>query len=282
MAGTIEDMILQCGNRGMDILYPFLPKESILKAAGDILRLSRGNFLIATGFYAHGAGETDGPLGAWSLTRVLEGLGFTPIVVTDEYTYCFFEKERTNCVCAPLEKNHGNKQSTFMESLFGSLHPVGMISVERCGKNKDGDYTNMRGESIERYTAPVDELFELAAGYGVCTIGIGDGGNEIGMGNLREEISGRINLEPCIVKTDHLLLAAVSNWAAYGLGRTLELLSGRSLMPEAACLCSFFERIVGLGAVDGVTGKNVMTVDGFSEGREEEMYLKIRDFSRCS
>ncbi len=49
-----------------------------------------------------------------------------------------------------------------------------------------------------RNTARLDYLFE----HGIPSVGIGDGGNEIGMGNLAEVIPG----------VDRLVLASVSNW----------------------------------------------------------------------
>lgn len=278
MAGIIEDIVMQHGNRGMNTLYPFLPKESYRRAAEDILRLPKGNFLVTTGFYAGGAGETDGPLGAWIMIQVLDKLGFSPILVTDEYTYYYFSGEKVKCVRVPLRNSQEHHKIVSMETILGRLNPVGMLSIERCGKNGDGDYTNMKGISIGIHTAPIDELFELAGKYGIMTIGIGDGGNEIGMGNLSEEINRYLSINPCIVKTDHLLIATVSNWAAYGLGRMLELVSGKHLMPPVSDLTYFFDRIVRMGSVDGITGENAMTVDGFPEGKEVEMYLEILKF----
>lgn len=279
MAGTIEDIVMQYGNRGMNTLYPFLPKDSFNKAAEDILKLPRGNFLVTTGFYAGGAGETDGPLGAWVLIHVLEKLGFSPILVTDKYTYYYFSGERVKCVCVPLRNIQEHDKVVSMETILGRLNPVGMLSVERCGKNEDGDYANMKGESIGIHTAPIDELFELAGKYDIETFGIGDGGNEIGMGNLSKEINRYLSINPCIVKTDHLLIATVSNWAAYGLGRVLELLSSQHLMPPVNELMYFFDRIVRIGSVDGITGENAMTVDGFPQGKEVEIYLEILNYS---
>ena len=50
------------------------------------------------------------------------------------------------------------------------------------------------------------------------TIGIGDGGNEIGMGKIpHETIVKNIpngDLIHCRVPTDHLIVAGVSNWGA--------------------------------------------------------------------
>src|SRR5262249_9775920 len=65
------------------------------------------------------------------------------------------------------------------------------------------------------------------------TIGIGDGGNEIGMGSLpRDIVEHDIPNGPLIAattRTDHLIVAGVSNWGAYGL-----LAAIASLRPELA------------------------------------------------
>jgi hypothetical protein len=52
------------------------------------------------------------------------------------------------------------------------------------------------------------------------TIGVGDGGNEIGMGRVRERLAGEGELIAriaSVVSVDHLVVAGVSNWGAYGI-----------------------------------------------------------------
>lgn len=280
MAGTIEELVLQYGGRGMNVLYPFLPKDSFRKAAWDILALKRGCFVIATGFYRNGTAETDGPIGAWVLAHALSRLGFTPVFVTDRYAVDFFARENFKSICVPLNNSRHNGGIMPAETLLGRLNPVGMLAIERCGKNAEGAYANMRGDNIGYYTAPVDELFVYAKKCGITTYGIGDGGNEIGMGNLAEEIRRYLEISPCMTETDYLLLASVSNWAAYALVRMLELLAGKKLLPSPEAVRDYFYSIVRLGSVDGVTGENAMTVDGFPEGKEEEMYTKIMDYGQ--
>lgn len=271
----IDGLVLEYGNRGMHLLHPFLPERGYEKAAEKLERLARGNVFIATGFCVNGKGETDGPLGAFVLARTLGEMGFSPFILTDRYAFDFFDGEKMGSFGFQLSSCLEEDNERFLKKYA----PVAMISVERCGKNREGIYANMRGVDIGKLTAPIDELFELGSRMGILTIGIGDGGNEIGMGVLEKEIKEHLSLSPCIVKTDHLLIASVSNWGAYGLSRMLELRTGESLMPDIKEWKAFFSKIVKHGAVDGVTGENGMTVDGFPPGREEEMYKRVLAFT---
>lgn len=148
---------------------------------------------------------------------------------------------------------------------------------------------NMRGEIIDAHTAEMHELFDVshpsrtrerrpssapnsASDFGLTTIGIGDGGNEIGMGcvawedlerRLSGEQSGRV---PCRVATDWNILAGTSNWGAYALAAATLLLRGQQLLLapfDAAQQQQALEYLVTHGpAVDGVTRRREATVDG--------------------
>ncbi len=102
--------------------------------------------------------------------------------------------------------------------------------------------------------APLDGLFLLSD---VPSVGIGDGGNEIGMGNLAAGIQGRLGRVPCAVRTDRLIIATVSNWGALGLCGAL------GQLPTQAELLSAYELCPQAGLVDGLTGESAMTEDGF-------------------
>ena len=54
-----------------------------------------------------------------------------------------------------------------------------VMAIERCGLSADGRPRNMRGEDLQPYTAPLDQIFTAGPWR---TIAIGDGGNEVGMG----------------------------------------------------------------------------------------------------
>ena len=145
------------------------------------------------------------------------------------------------------------------------------VAIERCGLSPDGRPRNMRGVDVSPWTAPLDDLY-TADGW--VRVGVGDGGNEIGMGKLPAGLIARTvpNGERigCITGCDHLIVAGVSNWGAYGLMAALAMLHA----PWSPMLARFLtaERDLALtkaivekaGAVDGVTARNEPTVDGFA------------------
>ncbi|MEX0713032.1 MAG: glutamate cyclase domain-containing protein [Pirellulales bacterium] len=133
---------------------------------------------------------------------------------------------------------------------------------------------NMRGQPIDHCTARMHRLFEEARrrAAAIETIGIGDGGNEIGMGKVAWEVlraavaggpGGRI---ACRIATDRLLIGGTSNWAAYALavatcaarGRH-DLIAGWGTRRQAELIQVLVDEC---GAVDGVTGQPSATVDG--------------------
>lgn len=62
----------------------------------------------------------------------------------------------------------------------------------------------------------------------ISTIGIGDGGNEIGMGKAHKQVIDHIDNGQQIasaVTTDHLITAGVSNWGGSALVAALYILS---------------------------------------------------------
>lgn len=132
---------------------------------------------------------------------------------------------------------------------------------------------NMKGHNITEHTAPAHVLFESAQQQprSVTTIGIGDGGNEIGMGKIPwQELSERISGENvarivCRIATDFLIVAGTSNWGAYALGMGLlaECSKFQSLHSwDGNYDQKLLETVVCDGpAVDGVTGLQQATVD---------------------
>ena len=267
---TMEDIILQYSRRGMDLLRRELPQDFCRKAARAVWSWPRGTVLLATGFYVAGHAETDGPSGTLVLARALKQIGFRPVVVTDAFCRGFFEPEGIEVIY--MDANAGERSA---RRILEKYRPVGMISVERCGENVRGDYANMRGVSIRSNTAPVDLLFDLARGT-VPTVGIGDGGNEIGMGNVKKAISEKLSLVPCRTETDHLIIATVSNWGAYGLAAELSGLAYEDLLMSAGELRAFLTRTVAMGSVDGMSGRPVLRVDGFPVEMEESILEELR------
>lgn len=263
---VIEDILLRHSARGMNILQQYLAPDYCRRVAAHILKLERGSILLTTGFYVAGHAETDGPLGTVSVAQALKNLGFTPVIVTDDICRGLFESEGL-----PVEYVDTSAGKDIYQKLLDRYQPVCLISIERCGRNLENKYANMRGVSITEQTACIDLMFDLARSRHILTVGIGDGGNEIGMGNLKDIISEKLELNPCTVPVDDLIIATVSNWGAYGLAAYLSIMTKTYILPAYQVMANYLNRIVALGCVDGVIKKPQQTVDGFSSAVEEEI-----------
>ncbi len=261
----IEDVVLRYSGRGMQKLRNYIPDDFCHQAAREILSWERGTVLLATGFYVAGFAETDGPAGTIAVAKALRKLGYTPVILTDGFCEGFFEKEGIEVIYLDI-----NATREDCENVLQKYDPVGLISIERCGKNVEDKYANMRGLDIGEFTAPVDTVFRLAYGR-YPTIGVGDGGNEIGMGNLVGIISRKLNLVPCKIQTDVLVIASVSNWGAYGIVAALEKMTSEKLLVRIDWLENYIKETVDMGSVDGVTHEHVVSVDGYDIAVEKEI-----------
>ena len=270
--GTPEEVTLRYSKRGMTLLKEYLQKDYCKRAAEKLLQAPKGNVLITTGFYVAGYAETDGPIGTLAVAKALEGLGYHGIVITDKYCEGFFELKNISVEYVAIDAD----QSVY-EEILEKYRPVYMISIERCGHNLENEYANMRGDSITGQTACIDTLFELAAEKKIPTIGVGDGGNEIGMGNVRQVILEKLELNPCVVTVDDLIIATTSNWGAYALAAYMAKLSGRPVFITYEEIEEYMAKIVARGCVDGVTKQKKMGTDGFSMEIEKEIITSLKE-----
>ena len=149
----------------------------------------------------------------------------------------------------------------FAGHLLAEIQPSILVSVERCGLTADQRYLNMSGDDITDYTAKIDYLFLGRKD----TLGIGDGGNEIGMGNLARYIPAVETLppKPALAPVEKLVIASVSNWGAYGVVAGLSWLVRRNLLPSPEWEKDLINELVAGGAVDGFSGQRRSAVDGF-------------------
>ncbi len=258
-----ENVVLQYDRRGMVLLASYLPIHYCTRAAQDLLQQKRGKVLIVTGFYAYGAGETDGPAGAYFLAFALKNLGFSPIIVTDKYNFSYFSDKTIEVILFHPQN---------IAELLYNCHAL--ISIERCGRAVDGQYYNMKKENISTKTPPLDDLF--VAGKDILQIGIGDGGNEIGMGNLQSIIEKELNIIPSCIKCHHLIVATTSNWGAYGLINELGRATQLSLLPLSLDIETFTQDIIKKGAKDGISSLSTPTIDGFSLNIECDIVEQLR------
>jgi hypothetical protein len=250
----IEDIILSHGTRGMDQVRHAVPGGYCRRAAKLVLE-NKGRVLIGTGFPVGGSFETDGPTGAIALYRVLERLGHEPIFgCAPPISQVLAGGFRT------LEVPILSWEATapLVESALADIRPALVVSIERPGVARDGRYYNMRGRDISDSLAKFDLFFNLCE----CpTIAVGDGGNEIGMGNILAELS-RLPIVPSVTPCDELVIAAVSNWGVYGIIAAMSLELNQDLFSSFDAV-EIVRYLVDRGAVDGKTGYAECSEDGF-------------------
>ena len=219
---------------------------------GDTVLLTTG--WIDQPVAAPGFGETDGPIGTVVLARALrQALGVCPVIVTDaslvDGMKAVAQAGGFHCL-APSDLNASVELGKLMtlavipypvdaaeaqaaaQPLLDELKPAMCISIERGGLNEAGCIHNMAGRDTSATQAKVDYLFQQAALCGIKTLGVGDGGNEIGMANIRETIRKEVAFGavcdcPCELgispstPVDLLVAATISNWGCYALAALL-------------------------------------------------------------
>jgi len=146
--------------------------------------------LIGTGFPVGGSFETDGPIGAIALYRVLERLGYEPIFgcappISKVLAGGFRTLEVPILSWAATEP--------VVKSALADIRPALIVSIERPGWPGRPLLQHAR-QDISDALAKFDLFFKRC---GCPTIAVGDGGNEIGMGNVYAEVS-QLNIIPSV------------------------------------------------------------------------------------
>ncbi|KAL6061411.1 D-glutamate cyclase [Balamuthia mandrillaris] len=292
------------GNRGIG---PLVMEGELMRAARAAFRAK--SVAIVTGFYilACHSPETDGPLGALAIARALVGLGKEVTLVTDKWGKAIMEAAIAKAGFSAAAEDRMKPLLIFPESLeegqswedvAGQIleqHKFDhLIAIERVGAAKDGLYHNMRGLDISAYTAPIDHLFQQAyalsksnqdsAATVITTTGIGDGGNEIGMGKVMSLVERHVprgETIACATATDNLIVTGVSNWGGYALAAALALFHREETADEEGAQqpllttreeeSELLDAVLAAGAVDGPLMKSVRSVDGLPF----EEYVKI-------
>ncbi len=279
---TIEDIILDNDRRGISALRPHLPADFCAQAARHLLD-HPGPVIIATGFYIlmGDAPETDGPPGAFAIGDAVRALGHSAAYVADApmarmmSSWLSQRDDPSTVIDFPVSDDAARNEQTARRTI-DDHKPSLVVSIERCAPDAQGIYRNMRGVDISDKTARIDRLFEL----GIPSIGIGDGGNEIGMGNLQSVVQSVDPLpdHPAVTSCDHLIAASTSNWGGYGLVAALSVAVGRNLLPNIETDTACIRYLVDSGAVTGVTGAHDYLVDEFTLEQNAAVLQRLHDF----
>ena len=267
LSAQIEIMLVERNLRGMQDLQQQVNSGYCLRAA-KLLNNITGTVLIGTGFPVLDTFETDGPVGALILYKALTLLGATPVIVCGNPIATAFQDDYNVCGISV-----GNKEAALSEAKKALAHykPQAIIAIECPGAAENGNYHNMRGEDISARSASFDFFINEAE----CpTIAIGDGGNEIGMGNVQGLLES-FNIIPAVTKSDELILSDVSNWGVYGILAFLSIWSKKDLLNET-CPEQVLKYISKLGSVDGVTRRNELTEDSLPASEGIALISRIR------
>ena len=255
------------GGRG---LAAHTESGQLLPAARELMEGER--IIIVTGFCIRAAmiGETDGPPGALAVADVLVRLGKQVVLVTDDFSSALLEAGASASVNAPRIVTMNLPQESAdaaIDELIASYAPTHVLAIERPGNAADGHRYSMRGEMLDDLVASADRLLAPPRPRNYTTVAIGDGGNELGLGSLRDKFSGRINhgeLIFSVAAADHVIAAGISNWGAYALTAALSLVSGQLLVRPPDHERAVLDAIVRAGAVDGCTKRCELSVDGLA------------------
>ena len=241
------------GNRGMGKIYPEyrLHNGDFVKKASQELFEKLEHVLIVTGFPVPplNTPENDGPAGALAIFHAIKKLGGEAEVLTYPLVGKFLTSQGVRFIPAEEYTEIPLEDYSFL------------IAVELPGRSRNGKYYSMRGLDVN--TSPIDSLFLAAEKRDIPTVGIGDGGNEVGMGKISALIEKYVPLGNKIVSTvptEHLIISAVSNWGAYALVAMLSIIAGENFLTwnEEEVIKEMKE----CGLIDGVLLHPSFSVDG--------------------
>ena len=243
-------------------------ESHLFSAAANLLDAER--VILVTGFCIRAAmiGETDGPSGTLAVAHALRQLGKEVVLVSDKFSDGLLEAGAKVLgapypitVLSPVQE----ESDRAIDALLASFAPTQVVAIERPGSAIDGHRYSMRGEILDELVPSADRLLTPPGERSYATIAVGDGGNELGMGHLRDSLMDRINLGElifCDTEADHVIPAGISNWGAYALAASLAVLSGKPILIKPEDELAVLEAQVAVGAVDGCTRKNEVSVDG--------------------
>lgn len=236
-------------------------------------------------------GESDGPPGGVAIAHALSlGLTALPVFVTTDphrdpimasagaagIPVLDYEmaRQRTGAGSVVAFPSDDAGAAERARELLEIYRPAAVIAVETIGPNQHGVSHSVLGRVGPVPNPAYHHLFTAAAEQGIYSIGIGDGGNEIGCGRIVDSVreiqdyGGRCQC-PCgggmatVIKTDVLIITAVSNWGGYGLAAMLAYLL---MKPDVLHSPQMEDRILDAcaraGGADGAFAAPIMSVDG--------------------
>ncbi len=315
---------LDFGGRGIEHLYHAARDKvgkSLVKAAAEKLAaVPRGaTVLITTGsasraWISSTVVENDGPAGAAAVARALSlALDVIPVILVERALFgpvggifqaagmCMITMEEARRTAMPggrlsvavlhdypTDDAEGAAQAG---PLLDELQPSLLFATERPGRNVKQIYHSSRGVDYGQDKARIDYIFDEANRRGIPTIGVGDGGNEIGMGLIAEAIRQHVDYgERCacgcgagvgaVTSADVLVTAAVSNWGCYAVTASFAaLLKNPDLLHTSEQEEVLLMRGAELGLINSPLGRVDPNVDAIPLASHKAVVELLREMA---
>ena len=203
-------------------------------AAAALQSREGGRVVIFTGIVVRPyleLGETDGIVGSVVLARALRSAGYTVEMLVETRQV---EPMRRLCDASQVRDVNVRETGASVDAEPADI----AIAIEKIAKNAQGVRHSLLGTPLTEMADEVDAYFIELREAGIPTVGIGDGGNEIGFGSIAEEVAdvlgeaaqcacgcagGVVSATP----TQFVVAAATANLGTYALLAALALATER-------------------------------------------------------
>lgn len=223
---NLEDLLLtDPGQRGVSHL---LERGDLFRSVLALATAKR--VAITTGFPCFPQDEqkeeTDGIPGALAIAQSATAFGSKVHLICDDRNLSLMKSSTDYYTNIGALQSHQRQQISIsnyssVKDVFCSSDYDCFVAIERSGRAHDGKHYTMNGKDITEHCDPIDDLFQIASESDECTtIGVGDGGNELGLGKVYKKVERHVRSGAQIgaaVAANWVVLAGVSNWGGYGL-----------------------------------------------------------------
>ena len=216
-------------------------------------------------------GETDGPIGAAVVGRVLAQLGH-------RVTFCCERqiepamRRFAEIAGAPFDFEGLTLGDPFGHAALAARFD-GAVFIEKIGTNRKGVHHTSSGLSSDTDDADLSGFVREMNDAGKWSIGLGDGGNEIGFGVIEQTVRKLVRYGdacrcPCgggiatSLATTVCFPCAISNWGAYAILAALALIrKDPSLLHAPGKELELLAAAPGVGCFEGTVAKSKPYID---------------------